>query len=188
MKRLFVLLLFSAAVHAQTFVCGASACIYPGVIGGPENGPLPTGIDGLMVDGAMYNVAFSATQSTGFQGQAALDAGTAMANFFSSQSIPDPENNFTQGFFYSLNGEQMQGANIETTVFQNGTTAYIPVFLDATLGVITGQINPFPDYRTACADTVTCTTWTPVSAPELGDGWTVALTLLAGILATRRRA
>ena len=189
MKKLaLALMLISTTSHAQTFVCGSIDCPINGNTG--NSSLLPTGIDGVVVDGTTYNVAFTATQVTTFNEQTGIDAATAIANFMSSQTIPNPVTDTTNGIYYMFNGKPQYGYALQTALFANGTSDQTLVFLDTYPGQITGQFNPFPWFNTQCGGTI-CTTWTaatPASAPELDPASLAsALTLLCGVIAVRRR-
>ena len=196
MKTMFALLLFATTAHAQTFMCGVSACSQTQIY--EVN---PTGIENLVVRGQLYDVTFFATTenspfafsklaATGAQPSTVVDAANAINAFYGTQNVG----------YVAQGGTFVVGVQPTTTTFYGGALpdgwnlitaspfyGYTPPNVlfaaqtgDSHIGFV--SLNQENIEANPCSY-VTCTTWTSVGAPELGGGWAAALTLLAGTLA-----
>jgi hypothetical protein len=187
------LVLSSAAVAQTHFEGGSVACSAFG------SAPI-TAIDDVSVDGHLFDVTFSDTQSNTFafsQYQSTpghpltgIDAANALDAFYATQKGPN-QGDDGPGIFAQVNG-------VDTVVF-NIVTAFGPT---KTPGVTDIDITePFlgfsypgeaqavaVDSQFMCSLLATCTVWTPVAAaPEISPvSTTSALTLLLGVLAVLR--
>jgi hypothetical protein len=186
------LVLSSAAIAQTHFECGSVACSAFG------SAPI-TAIDDVSVDGHLFDVTFSDTQSNTFvfsQYQSTpghpltgIDAANALDAFYATQKGPYPQDD-GPGIFAKVNG-------VDSVVF-NIVTAYAPTKtpgitdIDVTepfLGISApGETEAVAvDSRFLCSQFATCAVWTPVSAPEISlVSTTSALTLLLGSLAVLR--
>ena len=160
--------LLAATAQAQTtFVCDGVPCSYFSAFGGPGGGPVPTGINNLVVNGEVYNVTFSNTMNSPFTtiaaGEAAADAiGNFVTSFLVSPLLVGP------GIWLQVYGAQFYDGGYIETEFGTPNSVLIQVAWVSTLlpyngAVLSGNLPGEIPNTCGPGTPSVCTSWTKVS-------------------------